>query len=262
MIDTHCHLNAEQFNDDRRAVLLRAHEQGVQTVIIPAIEPPHFDGLLALMHEQTELSPVRLYCGIGIHPHHAHQARAEDFERIETLLEPTDRMKSIVAVGECGLDYYYDFAPRDVQKDVFRKQLRYAKQYQLPVIIHNRESDDDVLALLEKEQDGTLRGVLHCFSSTVEVLDRALALGMMVSFTGNITYKKSTLADVVARVPLTHCMIETDAPYMSPVPYRGKRNEPSYVRAVAEKIAEVRGLSAEEVIAQTTSNAMQLFGVV
>jgi TatD DNase family protein len=261
MIDTHCHLNSEQFDDNRHEVLIRAYEQGVQTVIIPAIEPPHFDGLLALVGAQTELSPVRLYCSIGIHPHHAHEARGEDFARIEALLTPANRIQSIVAVGECGLDYYYDFAPRDVQRDVFRRQLRYAKEYRLPVIIHNRESDDDILALLEAEQDGTLRGVLHCFSSSVEVLDRALALGMMVSFTGNITYKKSTLADVVARVPLTHCMIETDAPYMSPTPYRGKRNEPSYVRAVAKKIAEIRAISVEDVITQTTKNAVQLFGI-
>ncbi len=261
MIDTHCHLNAEQFTEDRREVLLRAEERGVRTVIIPAIEPKHFDGLLQLMHEQATLSSVRLYCGIGIHPHHAHEAREEDFERIEAILDPATRIESIVAVGECGLDYYYDFAPRDVQKDVFRRQLRYAKQFQLPVIIHNRESDEDVLHLIEEEQDGRLRGVLHCFSSDRAVLDRALALGMMVSFTGNITYKKSTLSDVVAHLPLTHCMIETDAPYMSPVPYRGKRNEPSYVYHVAEKIAEIRGLSTDDVIAHTTRNAMHFFDV-
>lgn len=252
MIDTHCHLDTEAFDADRSEVLQRAFDNGLQAVVIPAIEPEHFDRVIAL-----SASDPRIYCGVGIHPHNALQADDRALRLIEELLSS----ERAVAVGEIGLDYYYDFAPRDVQRRVLREQIAIAKQHNLPVILHNRDSDDDMLDIIKEEQDGTLRGVLHCFSSTPETAQRALDLGMTLSFTGNITYKKSTLGATVQAVPIERIMLETDAPYMAPVPHRGKRNEPAFVRHVAEKIAELHSLSFDEVLSMTTQTAKRLFGL-
>lgn len=250
MIDTHCHLDTEAFDDDRDEMLRRAFDSGVEAVVVPSIEPKHFDRVLALAG-----SDRRIYCGVGIHPHNAVDATDDALQQVEARLDH-DR---VVAVGEIGLDYYYDFAPRDVQQTVLRRQLHMAKVRGLPVILHNRESDDDMLSILEEEQDGSLRGVLHCFSGTPEGARRALDLGMLLSFTGNITYKKSTLGPTVQAVPVDRIMIETDAPYMTPVPHRGKRNEPSFVRYVAEKIAELHSVSLDEVLSMTTQTAKRFF---
>lgn len=250
MIDTHAHLDNSQFDDDRAAVLERAFASGVSDVIIPSIEPKNFDAVRLLAQ-----SHPNIWRGIGIHPHHAHEVTDNDLFRVEQ--EATaDR---VVAVGEIGLDYYYDFAPKDVQQAIFREQLRIAKRKDRPVIVHNRESDDDVLRIIEEEQDGTLRGVLHCFSGNPAMLAAIIRLGFCVSFTGNITYKKSTLGETVAAAPLDKIMIETDAPYMAPVPYRGKRNEPSFVRFIAEKIAELHSVTIETVTTMTTATAKNLF---
>ena len=252
MIDTHCHLDTEAFDFDRGEVIRRAFDGGIESIIVPAIEPTHFDRVLELA-----ASDSRIYCAVGIHPHNAGEADGSALARVEELAG-NDR---VVAIGEIGLDYYYDFAPRDMQRDVLRSQIAIAKRNRLPVILHNRESDDDLLAILEDEQDGTLRGVLHCFSGTPETAQRALDLGMTISFTGNITYKKSTLGPTVQAVPPDRMMIETDAPYMTPVPHRGKRNEPLFVRHIAEKIAELHSLSFDEVISMTTQTARRLFGL-
>ncbi len=250
MIDTHCHLDHKQFDSDRNAALERAFEAGMTHLVIPAIEPTRFDGVLALAE-----SDERIVCGMGIHPHDALQASDEALLRVEDL----SRNERVRAIGEIGLDYHYNFAPPEVQKEVFRKQLRIAKRQNLPVIVHNRESDDDVMNILTDEQDGTLRGVLHCFSGTPEQAERAVELGFHVSFTGNITFKKSLLSETVSAVPMNRIMIETDAPYMTPVPHRGKRNEPSYVGLVAEKIAEIRSMPLQDVLQQTTATAKQFF---
>lgn len=250
MIDTHAHIDTEAFHDDRAAVLERAWAAGLQAIVIPSIAPEGFDALQALVEEDE-----RLYRGIGIHPHNVAHATKADIERVERGSDNT----RVVAIGEIGLDYYYDFAPRDVQQKVFREQLRIAKRVAKPVIIHNRDSDEDILRILQEEQDGSLQGVLHCFSSDTEVLRRAIDVGMHVSFTGNITFKKSTLDEVVRSVPAGRFMIETDSPYITPVPYRGKRNEPAHVRFVAEKIAELRNITLDEVITMTSTTAQKLF---
>jgi TatD DNase family protein len=254
MIDTHCHLDHKQFDADRAAMLERAFAEGVEAMIIPAVEPSRFEAVRSLV-----ASDARLFCGIGIHPHHASEATPEALRRVEELSED----ERVQAIGEIGLDYHYNFAPRDVQQEVFRKHLRLAKQRGLPIIVHNRESDNDLFNLLHEEQDGSLKGVLHCFSSPPERAREAVDLGFHVSFTGNITFKSNAaLAESVAEVPLDRLMIETDAPYMAPVPHRGKRNEPAYVRLVAEKIAEIRSCSLHDVLAMTTTNARTLFRLV
>lgn len=250
MIDTHCHLDHKQFDQDRNEALKRAFEGGMTHLVIPAIEPTRFDGVLALAE-----SDERIVCGMGIHPHDALQASDEALRRVEEL----SHNERVRAIGEIGLDYHYNFAPPEVQKEVFRQQIRIAKRRNLPIIVHNRESDDDVMNILTEEQDGTLRGVLHCFSGTPEQAARAVELGFHVSFTGNITFKKSSLSETVASVPMNTIMIETDAPYMTPVPHRGKRNEPLYVGLVAEKIAEIRSMSLSDVLQQTTQTAKNFF---
>lgn len=250
MIDTHAHINTDKFDEDREQVIKRALESGVERIIIPAIEPKDFDNLLALVHSNSELS-----CGIGVHPHNVAELTQKELDLVNEKADSKD----VVAIGEIGIDYYYDFAPKDKQKEMFDKQIKIALDKNLPIIVHNREADDDVLDIINQNQNGNLKGVLHCFSSPLDTLKRTLDIGMNVSFTGNITFKKSTLDDVVKYVPNDRFMIETDSPYITPVPNRGKRNEPSYVRYVAEKIAEIKEISIEEVIQMSTKTAKELF---
>ncbi len=250
MIDTHCHLNAKQYDEDRASVMQRAFDGGVEAIVIPAVAPANFDDVLELT-----ASDPRLYCGVGVHPHAARDADDSVLERVRQLAQ----REGVVAIGEIGLDYYYDFAPRDVQIPVFRKQLQIARELDLPVIVHNRDAGDDIIDIIRKEQDGRLRGVLHCFSEGPERVREAVDLGFHCSFTGNITFKKSTLDATVAAVPRDRIMIETDGPYLSPTPFRGKRNEPVYLHRVAEKIAEILSISFDEVVSMTTQNAKSFF---
>lgn len=252
MIDTHAHIDAEEFDADRIEVIERSFREGVRAIVIPAIEPGRFDSTLSAtrLHEN-------IYAAIGIHPHSSASVTEQDFNKI---YEYAGKDK-VVAIGEIGLDYYYDFSPVDAQTKVFRRQLQIAKELDMPVIIHNRDSDDDLLRIYEDEQDGTLRGVLHCFYGTKDYLSHALDLGLNVSFTGNVTFKKFDSHEALLNVPNDRFMIETDSPYMTPVPYRGKRNEPKYVKYVAEKIAELKSLTIHEVIDMTTKNAKKFFNL-
>lgn len=250
MIDTHAHIDTDAFDSDRTEMIERAFESGVKNIIIPAIMPSGFHKVLELTERYGEI-----YCGIGIHPHNASEATEENLALVKELAQK----EKVVAIGETGLDYYYDFNPPEVMQKSFRAHMKIAKELGLPVIVHNRDSDDDLLRIIDEEQDGTLRGVLHCFSSNREMMEKAIKLGFNISFTGNITFKKFDRQDVVEQVPEGRFMIETDSPYMAPVPKRGKRNEPSYVRLVAEKIAEIKSISTDEVIDMTTRTAKELF---
>lgn len=250
LIDTHSHIYVNRFASDIDEVMERARHAEVETIVVPVTNPTEHEAAFALAERFPE---VKL--ALGVHPHHAHEVTDADLDEIERLAG----LGRGIAIGEIGLDYYYEFAPRERQHEVFRRQLRIARGLDLPAVVHNRESDDDLLRIIEEEQDGSLRFQLHCFSSDKEVLARALELGAMVSFTGNITYPKSTLDDVVRAVPDERFMIETDAPYLTPVPYRGKRNEPGYVGLVAAKIAELRGESIDAIKEMTTTNARRFF---
>lgn len=252
MIDSHAHIDTKAFTEDRDAMLTRAWEAGVKAIIVPDIEISRRSHLKDVVDGDP-----RLFRGVGIHPHHVGEITNADLADVEAHSHES----KVVAIGEIGLDYHYDFCPADVQKHAFREQLRIAKRRNLPVIIHNRESDEDVLSILTEEQDGTLRGVLHCFSSSTAELQRALDLGMCVSFTGNITFSKSTLDDVVKQVPLDRFMIETDSPYITPVPHRGTRNEPAYVGLVAKKIAEIKNMTVTEIIHASSATARRLFAL-
>lgn len=252
MIDTHAHINTDVFKEDLDQVLNRAKEAGVEKIIIPAIEPKDFDSLLELVNSHSQL-----YCGIGVHPHNVKDITDYDFERVLSL----SYNEKVKAIGEIGIDYFYDFAPKGTQKAAFDRQLKIATKRNMPVIVHNRDADDDVLEIIKSNQDGNLRGVLHCFSSDIKILKQALDLNFNVSFTGNITFKKVDLDEVIKYVPNDRFMIETDSPYMAPVPMRGKRNEPAFVKFVAQKIAEIKNMEVKEVINYSTQNAKKLFNL-
>jgi len=251
MIDTHAHIDGIAFDEDRAKVIEEAFSSGIEAIVIPAIEPKDFRRLF----HAVDLSP-KIYCGLGVHPHNASEATDEILDYIEIEAQ---KNKKVIAIGETGLDYYYDFNPPEIQKKSFRRHIEISKKIGLPLIVHNRESDDDLINILEEYQDGTLEAVLHCFSSDKKMLEKALSLGFHISYTGNITFKKSSLAEIVDSTPMDRIMIETDSPYMTPAPYRGKRNNPSNVRLVAEKIAEIKNLSIVEVIEMTTNNAKRFF---
>jgi len=253
LIDTHCHLNYEYDAGKTPEDLIRDREAGgVGILITIATDPGNFEAVQKISEKHPNV-----YHTIGVHPHEASLVTPEALAAIRKYaVHP-----KCVGIGEIGLDYYYDFCPPETQKSYFREQLKIAKSRSLPVIVHNREADEDVLQIIEEEQDGSLRGVLHCFSSGVDVLERAIDLGFHVSFTGNITFARFTLHDVLHRVPRDRFMFETDSPYMTPVPHRGKRNEPAYVRLVAEKFSEITGMTLSDVLDTTTATAKRLFGL-
>jgi TatD DNase family protein len=253
MIDTHSHIFVEQFDNDRDVMLERSFSSGVENIIMPAIEPSTFDRVIELA-EQYE----QLYCSIGVHPQNAASYDNQTEARIHQLVFHP----KVKAIGEIGLDYYYDYCPKDIQKEVFLKQIRIAKEYNLPIIVHNRDASEDTFSILNQEQDGNLKGVMHCFSQDIEFMNKILDIGFNISFTGNITYKNANdLREVVKLAPLDKIMLETDAPWMAPVPYRGKRNEPSFIKKIAEKIAEIKSISINEVNIMTTRTAKLFFSL-
>lgn len=252
MIDTHCHLDSIDFQDDIKDVIERAENSGVQGFIVPSTQP---DNLFRVKELSENFDNI--FYAIGIHPHNAKEFSSEVAESIQRITEKKE--KKLVAIGEVGLDYYYDFSPKSTQREVFMWHIQIAKQYDLPLIIHNRESSKDLIEILEKEQEGRLRFVLHCFSESKEYMNRALELGGFVSFTGNITFKNSRLSEVVETVPSDRFFLETDSPFMAPVPFRGKRNEPFFLKFIVEKIAEIKSLSINQVIKMTTENAKKFF---
>ncbi|MGB7212071.1 MAG: TatD family hydrolase [Gemmatimonadales bacterium] len=248
LVDTHCHLAAEAFAADRPDVLRRARSAGVERVVVIGESPAAAETALRLAEAEPMLSVA-----IGIHPH---DAKEWDDERAKWLRAALGH-GAVVALGEIGLDYHYDHSPRDVQRQVFEAQLALAATLGLPVVIHAREADADVLAILRNAPK--TRVILHSYSSGPGLLDGALALGAFASFSGMVTFKKWTGDDLIRSVPADRLLVETDSPYLAPVPHRGKRNEPAFVRQVAERVAAVRGVPVEELIAVTGVNAAQAF---
>jgi TatD DNase family protein len=260
--DSHAHLDGKRFDADRAEVFARAKEAGVTTILaIGNGDGPGTGTLDCAIKLARQYDWV--YATVGIHPHEAALAKPEDFAQLQQLA----RNPKVVAWGEIGLDYFYDHSPRDVQQRVFLLQMEMARAARLPIIIHCRPSDnsenawDDTLRLVrENWASGGLGGVLHCFTGTVEHARAALDLGFMISFTGNITYPKApNIRDAAAMVPLDRMFIETDCPYLAPVPHRGKRNEPAFVVETARRIAELRQLTPEELGQQTSQNFAQFF---
>jgi len=253
LIDSHCHLADAAFDADREAVLGRAREAGVAAVVVVA------DGLDAAERARrfaTTLGGGGCAATAGIHPHRATELDAGAADRLADLLREPD----VVAVGETGLDYHYDHAPRAAQRDAFAWHLAQGAACGKPVIVHAREADDDVARLLAEAPAGT-RGVMHSFAGSPELLEAALARGFSVSFSGMITFKSWRAQWAVERVPDQRLLVETDAPYLAPVPHRGRRNEPAWVAATAAKLAEIRGTTPDRIAELTSTNAVRLFGL-
>jgi TatD DNase family protein len=255
LVDTHCHLDFHKFDEDRDAVVQRALEHGVTRIIVPALDLQNCEPVLQLTEQY-----VGVFAAVGIHPNSTAVLPENWLETIRNYAQH----EKVVAVGEIGLDYYWDDSPKAVQHDALRRQLALAAELDLPVIIHNRESSEDVIRLLaDSPLAGQERpGVLHSFSADWPTAQAALDMGFYLGFTGPVTFKKAEeLREIVAKVPLTRILVETDAPYLTPHPHRGKRNEPGYVRFVAEKIAEVRDMETAVFVAQSTANAERLFKI-
>jgi TatD DNase family protein len=253
LFDSHCHLFGEQFRDDLDSVLQRAREHGVTRMVVPAVDAETAQAAIHLAERVDGL-----YVAAGIHPESLAEWSAEDV----TAIEQAAQHPKVVAIGEIGLDYHWDVAPHDVQQEALRMQIQLAKRLHLPVVIHNRESTEDLLKLLEEECGTELTGVMHCFSDTLATARRCLDFGFYISFGGPVTFKNAgELQAVATEIPSDRLLIETDSPYLSPHPMRGKRNEPARVQLVAEKLAELRSVPVEVIAAQTYDNASRLFGL-
>ena len=268
LVDSHAHLDSPRYDADREELLQRAWQQGVRTVLsIGIVDGPD------TMQQALELSKSyagkpgipRILATAGIHPHEAQLADQAALQKLDGLLAYPD----VLAVGEIGLDYYYDHSPREQQKQVFAQQMEIAATRRRPIIIHCRPSDgstnawDDTLAMIENNWMGTnLGGILHCFTGEWEHARRAMDGGFLISFAGNVTFPKAEgIRQVAAKVPLDRMLIETDAPFLAPLPHRGKRNEPAWVGRVADKLGEVCGVPAELVASSTANNFFRFFGV-
>ncbi len=254
MIDTHCHLDSELYQDIREEVISESFESGIKAIIIPATDIYSFKKAEAIADTDD-----RLYFAAGIHPHNANEYNDVTVAELNRIVS-NPKCK---AIGEIGLDYYYDFHPRELQIEVFEKLMDKAKESKLPAIIHNREADDDIYNVLNKycKDNNDMKSVLHCYSSDLEYTRKIIDFNLMFSFTGNITFKKSNLSEVVEYIPLDRIMLETDGPYMTPVPYRGKVNRPKYIKLIADKIAEIKKTTTEEVIEMTSNNAKKFFKI-
>ena len=247
LADSHCHIDMPAFDADREAVLARAREAGVARMLIVGCVDAESGHRRALRVAGEIGEPA----SAGVHPHDAKIMT----EAIEDELRGLAREGRIVAIGEIGLDFYYDHSPRDVQREVFRRQVRLARDVGLPIIIHTRDADLETAALLEEEGAAEVGGVIHCFTGGHELADRALALGFAISFSGIATFPRSTvIQEVAARIPLDRLLVETDAPFLAPPPHRGKRNEPAFVVEVARKVAALRQVPVEAVGEATLAN--------
>jgi len=252
LIDSHTHLEMEDFDGDRDAVVERARQAGVEFMITVGTSITYCRKALDLASRYGEV-----YVAVGIHPHDVKDIDDGTYDELRKLVA----MEKVVAYGEIGLDFFRDLSPRQVQMERFGEQLELAEEVDLPVIIHDREAHREILDMLGSRRE-RLRGVIHCFSGDLTMARQCLDLGFSISVPGTVTFDKATeLQRVVQYVPLEFLLVETDAPYLAPQPYRGKRNEPAYVVKTAAKIAELKGLSWEEVACQTTKNAKTLFGL-
>lgn len=251
LIDTHCHVQMRQFAADREHVIAAAFANGIGRLIVPGIDVETSKAAIELAQQHAG----RIFAGVGTHPHDASTLTPEALAEQRTLAQ----QPGVVAIGEIGLDFYRDLSPREIQRDALAAQLALARELDLPVILHNRESHEDMISLLHAHATG-VRGVFHCFIGDRAMATDALDLGFYLSFAGPLTYPRNEeLRSVAAWAPADRILVETDSPYLSPQPLRGKRNEPQHVALVARTLAQARGISEEEVAALTTHNASTLF---
>jgi len=253
IIDTHCHLYLSEFENDIEAVIKRAEAEGVAQFYMPAIDSSETDRLL-LTESKFKGKCIPM---MGLHPCSVKENYQVELRMVEDWLNK----RSFAAVGEIGLDYYWDLTFKSQQHEVFEKQIQLSIQHQLSIVIHSRESMDDCIYMVKKYK-GKARGIFHCFGGTMQQASAIIDLGFYLGIGGVITYKKAGLAELIKDIPLEHIVLETDAPYLTPVPFRGKRNESSYLKYVVQKIAEVKNVSEQEVAMQTTENAKEIFKII
>ena len=249
-IDTHAHLDFDVYDDDLELVIQRAIENGVAAFITIGTDVASSENALALAEKYASV-----FAAVGIHPTDCAELNEKDFKTIEKL----GQHEKVVAIGEIGLDYYHMRAEKEVQKDTLARQIKIARKLKLPLIIHNRESHDDIYEVLTKSKASDVGGVMHSFSGDTQFLNKILELDLHVSFTGNITFKKNESTSLVKEVPMERLLLETDSPFLTPIPLRGKRNEPGFIIHTAQKIAEIKELSSAEVGKVTSENAITLF---
>ncbi len=253
IVDSHAHLFLPNFNGDLEAILQRAKEKEIEYILVPATD-------IATSAEALQLAEKHknIYAAVGIHPH---DSKAWDDEWLEKIEELAAHPK-VVAIGEIGLDYYYDFSPRETQIHAFKTQLDLAVKLKLPVVIHNREADDDVMEIIRSYKGTGLRAQFHCFSGTKSNAKELIQLGHYISFAGNLTFKNAdNLREIASSIQIDNMLLETDSPFLAPEPFRGKRNEPAYIEYTAKKLAEVQNISFEDVTRTTTYSAYKLFGI-
>lgn len=250
MIDSHAHLDDEKFNYDRESVIEDLYENKVAYYINPSSDIESSRRSLELANKYDFI-----FSAVGVHPHEAEGFNDDILNELKEMLKDG----KVVAIGEIGLDYYYDNSPREIQKEVFRKQMEIAKEFKYPVVIHSRDAHGDTFDILN-EFKGEVIGVMHCYSGSIEMAERYMSLGYYISFAGPVTFKNAkNVKDTASKMPLDRLLIETDSPYLTPTPNRGKRNEPKYVKYVAETIAELKLISVDEVIENSRNNTIELF---
>lgn len=251
-IDTHCHYDDPKFGLDRAKVFKKLEEAGVEKVINCACDPKTLKSTIKLAQENKFV-----YAALGYHPHDVGKL---DYDALDTLYDRVDGFEKAVAIGEIGLDYHYNFSPRDVQQEWFVEQLELAKELELPVIVHSREAAEDTYRILSEGDVSYCGGVIHAFSGSVEMAKRYLDLGLYIGIGGFSTFPDAKkLSNAIPEIPLDRILLETDCPYLTPMPHRGERNDSSYLPLVAARIAELKGITPEEVAAATTENAKRLF---
>ena len=253
IIDTHTHLYLKQFKDDIDKVIQRSIDKGINKFIFPAIDSTHFDD----MHDLKNKYPGSIYLMSGLHPVDVKENYKEELEFVVNSL----KSHSYVAIGEIGIDLYWDKTYLKQQQDAFELQIRLAIKNDLPIVIHCREAFDEIFEILDKENCDKLRGVFHCFTGTLEQANRAIQLGFKLGIGGVVTFKNGGIDKFLNRIDLNHIVVETDSPYLAPVPYRGKRNESSYITYVIDKLSEIYGLPIKEIASVTTKNAEKVFAL-
>ncbi len=252
LVDSHAHLDGRQFSNDLDQTVERATANGISHILTIGCDLESSAKSIAVAEKYENI-----FAAVGVHPHDATEINAAALEKLKAMLSHP----KVVALGEIGLDYYRDRSPRDVQSTAFRQQIGLARQVGQPIIVHDRDAHDDVIQILKEENGAEAGGVLHCFSGDLKMARQCLELGFYLSFTGTITYPKNeTIREIIAEIPIDRMLIETDCPYLSPQKFRGKRNEPAYVRYTAEKLAEIKGLTIEDVARVTSRNCHDLFG--
>lgn len=251
--DTHTHLYSEAFDEDRNEMIRRAIDAGVDRFFIPAIDSTYAQS----MHELEKTFPEKIFLMAGLHPTHVKDNFKEELAFVEKELSEN----KFYAVGETGIDLYWDKSTLGIQQEAFRRQIRLAKQYRLPIVIHCRDAFDEVFEVLESEKGEDLYGIFHCFTGTLEQAKKALSYNMKLGIGGVVTFKNGKIDTFLKEIPLEEIVLETDAPYLAPTPYRGKRNESSYIVEVLKKVAEIYELSPEEVARVTTGNSKEIFSI-